>query len=74
MERRVSILSELVSEGNRTGVLDVENVIQTSQTILNCTVKYISARYFPIVDCSMEERKEQVKDIVELLYRGMEKR
>lgn len=74
MERRVSILSELLSEGNRTGVLDVENVIQTSQTILHCAVKYISARYFPIVDCSMEERKEQVKDIVELLYRGMENR
>ena len=74
LDRRATLLVEIVSDGNRNGEFDVDNVFQTSKTIVDALSKFTAARYIALEPYSIEEMEDQAKEVIGLLICGIGKR
>jgi len=74
LDRRASLLAEILSEGNRNGEFDVDNVYQTSKTIVDALSKFTAARFIALEPYSIEEMEDQAKEVIGLLICGIGKR
>ena len=69
MEKERSLLSEILSEGNRSGDFNVEDVLDTAKGIQASLIKFIAPRYmdaFPL-----EELKKEALSVTTLLTKGL---
>jgi len=67
-----SLIAEILAEGNRAGTFDVPDIVTTANAFLHATVLF----YCPYLMewHSFEELEILVKEIVNLLVKGLEKR
>ena len=73
-ERKAEWLSTLLTEGNESGEFKIEQVGQIAKVLLNCTAKFITARNLAFDSCTLEERRAQLKDVMRLLFKGLDSR
>jgi len=69
MEQEKSLLSEILSEGNRSGQYNVSNVLETAKWIQASLIKFIAPRYmdaFPL-----EELIKEATGVTALLTAGL---
>jgi len=69
MEQERSLLSEILSEGNRSGVYKVTDVIETSKWIQSSLTKFIAPRYMDAF--SLEELQREATGVTALLNQGL---
>lgn len=74
LERKAEWLSKMLTEGNQSGELNIEDVDQTAKVLLNCTAKFTTARNLAFDSCTLEERRAQLKDVMKLLFKGLDSR
>jgi len=74
LERKVSLVTEIIADGKRNGEFEVEDLIQTAKTFINATDKLTSARNISLGAFKKEDMEAQAKDVVELLVRALEKK
>ncbi len=69
MEQERSLLSEILSEGNRSGDFNIPDVLETAKIIQAALIKFIAPRYmdaFPL-----EELRKEVLAVTALLINGL---
>jgi hypothetical protein len=62
-------MSEILSEGNRTGDFKVVDAAQTASTIYAMTTKFRLPHFFKNV--SLEELEQEAKAVVTLMIQGL---
>ena len=71
-EKQNSLMAEILAEGNRLGDFEVQDVVQTAQTIYAMTTKFrvphFMGRY------TLEAMEKDASDVVGLLIKGLGKR
>lgn len=71
MEQERSLLSEILSEGNRSGDFNVLDVLETAKNIQAALIKFIAPRYmdaFPL-----EELRKEATAVTSLLIKGLKR-
>jgi AcrR family transcriptional regulator len=71
MEQEKSLLSEILSEGNRSGQYKVSNVLETAKWIQASLIKFIAPRYMDAF--SLEELRKEASGVTALLTAGLKK-
>lgn len=69
MEQERSLLSEILSEGNRSGEFNIPDVLETAKCIQASLIKFIAPRYmdaFPL-----EELRKEALAVTDLLIKGL---
>ena len=69
MEQEKSLLSEILSEGNRSGQYNVSNVLETAKWIQASLIKFIAPRYMDAF--SLEELRKEATGVTTLLTAGL---
>ena len=69
MEQEKSLLSEIISEGNRSGQYNVSNVLETAKSVQASLIKFIAPRYMDAF--SLEELKKEATGVTTLLTAGL---
>ena len=69
MEQEKSLLSEILSEGNRSGQYNVSNVLETAKWIQASLIKFIAPRYMDAF--SLEELRKEATGVTTLLTGGL---
>jgi AcrR family transcriptional regulator len=69
MEQEKSLLSEILSEGNRSGKYNVSNVLETAQWVQASLIKFIAPRYMDAF--SLEELRKEASGVTTLLIAGL---
>jgi AcrR family transcriptional regulator len=69
MEQEKSLLSEILSEGNRSGQYNVSNVLETAKWIQASLIKFIAPRYMDAF--SLEELRKEASGVTTLLIAGL---
>jgi len=64
-----ALMSEILSEGNRTGEFKVADVAQTANSIYAMTTKFRLPHFFRNI--TFEELEQEAKDVVALMIRGL---
>jgi len=64
-----ALMSEILSEGNRTGEFKVADVAQTANSIYAMTTKFRLPHFFRNI--TLEELEQEAKDVVALMIRGL---
>ena len=64
-----ALMSEILSEGNRTGEFNVADVAQTANSIYAMTTKFRLPHFFRNI--TLEELEQEAKDVVALMIRGL---
>ena len=64
-----SLLTEILSEGNKTGEFDVPDVLTTSEMILAATMKFTAPHFMSLFP--LEQLEHEAKGVVQLLTRGL---
>jgi len=64
-----SLLTEILSEGNKTGEFDVPDVLTTSEMILAATMKFTAPHFMSLFP--LEQLEHEAKGVVQLLIRGL---
>ncbi len=64
-----SLLTEILSEGNKTGEFDVPDVLTTSEMILAATMKFTAPHFMSLFP--LEQLEQEAKGVVQLLIRGL---
>ena len=68
-EAQNSLMSEILSEGNRTGEFKIADVAQAANAIYAMTTKYRLPYFFKNV--SLEELEQEAKSVVSLMIQGL---
>lgn len=69
MKQERSLLSEILSEGNRMGVFNIPDVLQTAKWIQASLIKFIAPRYMDTF--SLEELQKEATGVTTLLTKGL---
>ena len=64
-----ALMSEILSEGNRTGEFNVADVAQTANSIYAMTTKFRLPHFFRNI--TLEELEQEAKAVVTLMIRGL---
>lgn len=72
MEQERSLISEILSEGNRSGVFDVVNVMESSQFVQAGLIKFIAPRYMGVFP--LETLRQEARGVTDLLIYGLLKK
>ena len=64
-----SLMSEILTEGNRTGDFDVQDVAQTANAIYAMTTKFRLPHF--IRNVTLEGLEEEARSVIELLIQGL---
>ena len=68
-EAQNALMSEILSEGNRTGELKVADVAQTANAIYAMTTKFRLPHFFKNI--TLEELEQEAKNVVTLMIQGL---
>ncbi len=71
MEKEKSLLSEILSEGNRSGDFDIPDVLETAKWVQAALIKFIAPRYMDAF--SLEELKKEAVGVVGILTTALKK-
>ncbi len=71
MEQEKSLLTEILSEGNRSGQYNVSNVLETARWIQASLIKFIAPRYMDAF--SLEELRKEAYGVTAMLTAGLKK-
>lgn len=78
IKKITSFLTDILTEGNKSGELNVEDVITTAEAIKFATMPFHAAPVFLLCrkrkECTLEELEGMAKMVVTLLVKGVEKR
>ncbi|MBC8284224.1 MAG: TetR/AcrR family transcriptional regulator [Nitrospinae bacterium] len=69
MDQEKSLLSEILSEGNRTEIFNVPDVLETARWIQAALIKFIAPRYMDAY--TLEELRREATGVIALLTRGL---
>ena len=69
MEKERSLLSEILSEGNRSGEYKIEDVMETAKWIQASLIKFIAPRYMDAF--SLEELRKEATGVTAILTQGL---
>lgn len=69
MEQEKSLLTEILSEGNRSGQFNVSNVLETAKWIQASLIKFIAPRYMDAF--SLEDLQKEARGVTALLIAGL---
>ena len=69
MEQEKSLLSEILSEGNRSGHYNLSNVLETAKWIQASLIKFIGPRCMDAF--SLEELRKEANGVTTLLSAGL---
>lgn len=69
MEQERSLLSEILSEGNRSGEYKIADVMETAKWIQASLIKFIAPRYMDAF--SLEELRKETTGVTALLTKGL---
>ena len=64
-----SLLTEILSEGNKTGEFDVPDVLTSAEMILAATMKFTAPHFMTLFP--LEQLEQEAKGVVQLLIRGL---
>jgi AcrR family transcriptional regulator len=64
-----ALLSEILSEGNKTGEFDVPDVLNASEMILAATMKFTAPHFLSMFP--LEQLKKEAEGVVQLLIKGL---
>jgi AcrR family transcriptional regulator len=71
MEKERSLISEILSEGNRCGDFNVSDVLETAKWIQAALIKFIAPRYMDAF--TLEELKKEALGVTVMLIEGLKK-
>lgn len=69
MEQEKSLLSEILSEGNRSGQYNISNVLETAKFIQASLIKFIAPRYMDAF--TLEELRKEARGVTSLFTAGL---
>ncbi len=69
MEKERSLISEILSEGNRAGLYNIPDVMKTAKGIQAALIKFIAPRYMDAF--SLEELRSEAAEVTALLTKGL---
>jgi AcrR family transcriptional regulator len=69
MEQERSLISEILSEGNRSGDFNIPNVLETSKWIQAALMKFIAPRYMDAF--TFEELRQEAIGVTAVLTKGL---
>jgi AcrR family transcriptional regulator len=69
MEQERSLLSEILSEGNRSGDFNIPDVLETSKWIQAALIKFIAPRYMDAF--TLEELRQEAIGVTAMLTKGL---
>ncbi|MEK9628502.1 MAG: TetR/AcrR family transcriptional regulator [Nitrospinota bacterium] len=69
MEQERSLLSEILSEGIRSGEYKIADVMETAKWVQSSLIKFIAPRYMDAF--SLEELRNEANGVIELIIRGL---
>jgi AcrR family transcriptional regulator len=69
MEQERSLLSEILSEGNRSGDFNIPDVLGTSKCIQAALIKFIAPRYMDAF--TLEELRQEASGVTTMLTEGL---
>lgn len=72
LEVAISMLAEILAEGNRTGEFDVQDVVATGETVYSSMVVFVTPIFMRLYP--LEELERRARNVVRLLIKGLEKR
>ena len=64
-----SLLTEILSEGNKTGEFDVPDVLTSAEMILAATMKFTAPHFMTLFP--LEQLEQEAKGVVQLLIKGL---
>ncbi|MBT3923411.1 MAG: TetR/AcrR family transcriptional regulator [Nitrospina sp.] len=71
MEHERSLLSEILSEGNRSGDFNIPDVLETAKWIQAALIKFIAPRYMDAF--TLEELRKEAIGVTAILTQGLKK-
>jgi AcrR family transcriptional regulator len=69
MEQEKSLISEILSEGNRSGEFSIPDVLESSKCIQAALIKFIAPRYMDAF--TLEELKKEAVGVTAILTKGL---
>ena len=71
MEQERALLSEILSEGNRSGDFNIPDVLETAKWVQAALIKFIAPRYMDAF--TLEELKKEAVGVTVMLAEGLKK-
>ncbi len=72
IEQKISVMTEILAEGNRTGLFDVQDVVGTADALLKALIFFDYPAFS--ANCDKATSHEQADKVVDLLLSGLYKR